>query len=85
MVLAEELESEEEALAVATRVLHALQAPFRTGAAEVAMLASVGVAVSNASDADPEDLLREADIAMYRAKSAGGARLELFDGSWALT
>ncbi len=85
VVLAEDLESEEEALAVATRVLRALQAPFRAGAAEVAMLASVGVSVSSASDADPEDLLREADIAMYRAKSAGGARLELFDGSWALT
>lgn len=85
VVLAEDLESEEEALAVAERVLRALQAPFRRGATEVAMLASVGVSVSNASDADPEDLLREADIAMYRAKSAGGARLELFDGSWALT
>jgi diguanylate cyclase (GGDEF)-like protein/PAS domain S-box-containing protein len=85
VVLAEDLESEEEALAVAQRVLRALQAPFRADATEVAMLASVGVSVSNASDADPEDLLREADIAMYRAKSAGGARLELFDGSWALT
>lgn len=85
VVLAEDLESEEEALAVAGRVLHALQAPFRAGTTEVAMLASVGVSVSHAPETDPEDLLREADIAMYRAKSAGGARLELFDGSWALT
>lgn len=84
VVLAEDLENEQEALAVAERVLHALQEPVRAGATEVRMLASVGVAVSNAPDTDPEDLLREADIAMYRAKSAGGARLELFDHSWAI-
>jgi diguanylate cyclase (GGDEF)-like protein/PAS domain S-box-containing protein len=85
VVLAEDLESEEEALAVAERVLHALQAPFHVDSSEVAMLASVGISVSHAPDTDPEDLLREADIAMYRAKSMGGARMELFDGSWALT
>ena len=43
------------------------------------MFASVGVSVSRDADADPEDLLREADVAMYRAKRAGGHRLELFD------
>lgn len=43
------------------------------------MLASVGVSVSHDPDADPEALLREADVAMYRAKRSGGYRLELFD------
>ena len=43
------------------------------------MFASVGVSISRDADADPEDLLREADVAMYRAKRAGGHRLELFD------
>lgn len=83
VVLAEDLECEEEAIAVAVRVLYALEAPFTTGSTEVAMLASIGVSISHASETDPEDLLREADIAMYRAKSAGGGRLELFDTSWA--
>ncbi len=43
------------------------------------MLASVGISVSRDPDADPETMLREADVAMYRAKGAGGRRLELFD------
>ncbi len=83
VILAEDLESEGEALALAKRVLRVLEVPFLTGAIEVSILASIGISVSHASDADPEDLLREADIAMYRAKSAGGRRLELFDMSWA--
>ncbi len=81
VVLAEDLQSDAEALAVAERVLHALQEPFVVGSAEVSMLASVGVAVSHDPDADPQVLLREADVAMYRAKSSGGHRLELFDES----
>jgi diguanylate cyclase (GGDEF)-like protein/PAS domain S-box-containing protein len=83
VILAEDLENEEEALEVGQRILYALETPFLAGATEVTMLASVGISVSHASETDPEDLLREADIAMYRAKSAGGARLELFDHSWA--
>jgi diguanylate cyclase (GGDEF)-like protein/PAS domain S-box-containing protein len=79
VILAEDLESDAEALAVAERVLYALEAPFPAGSTEVAMLASVGVSVSHDPGTDPEDLLREADVAMYRAKSAGGRRLELFD------
>ena len=43
------------------------------------MLASVGVSVSHDAETDPETLLREADVAMYRAKRSGGYRLELFD------
>lgn len=81
VVLAEDLESDTEALAVAERVLHALEEPFPVGSTEIAMLASVGVSVSHDPDTDPEDLLREADVAMYRAKGAGGHRLELFDES----
>jgi diguanylate cyclase (GGDEF)-like protein/PAS domain S-box-containing protein len=79
VILAEDLESDAEALAVAERVLHALEEPFEVGSIEVSMSASVGVSVSRDPGADPEDLLREADVAMYRAKRAGGQRLELFD------
>jgi diguanylate cyclase (GGDEF)-like protein/PAS domain S-box-containing protein len=81
VILAEEIDSEGEALALAERVLDALERPFPLGTADVAMLASVGISASHDPEADPETMLREADLAMYRAKSAGGRRLELFDES----
>ena len=81
VILAEELESEDEALALAGRVLDALEEPFPLGTAEVAMLASVGIAIAQDPETDPEAMLREADLAMYKAKGAGGRRLELFDDS----
>ncbi len=79
VILAEDIESDGEALALAERVLDALEHPFPLGSAEVAILASVGISVSHRPDTDPEAMLREADVAMYRAKGAGGRRLELFD------
>jgi diguanylate cyclase (GGDEF)-like protein/PAS domain S-box-containing protein len=79
VILAEEIESDGEALALAERVLDALERPFALGSSEVAILASVGISVSHHADTDPETMLREADVAMYRAKGAGGRRLELFD------
>jgi diguanylate cyclase (GGDEF)-like protein/PAS domain S-box-containing protein len=81
VILAEDLESEGEALALAERVLDSLERPFPLGKAEVAMLASAGVSVSHSPDADPEAMLREADLAMYRAKNGGDRRLALFDES----
>ncbi|HEY4894512.1 MAG TPA: EAL domain-containing protein [Solirubrobacteraceae bacterium] len=79
VVLAEDIEGEGEALALGGRILDALERPFPLGSAEVAMLASVGVSVARSPDTDPEAMLREADLAMYRAKGAGERRLELFD------
>jgi diguanylate cyclase (GGDEF)-like protein/PAS domain S-box-containing protein len=79
VILAEEIETDAEALALAERVLETLSAAFLVSSVEVSMPASVGVSVSHHPDADPEALLREADVAMYRAKGAGGGRFELFD------
>jgi len=79
VILAADIDDEGEALALAERVLDALEDPFPLGSAEVAILASVGISVSRRPDADPEAMLREADVAMYRAKGAGGRRLEMFD------
>jgi diguanylate cyclase (GGDEF)-like protein/PAS domain S-box-containing protein len=79
VILAEDLDGDAEAIAVGERVLHALEESFKVGAAEVSMRASVGVAVAHDPSANAEELLREADTAMYRAKDAGGHDLELFD------
>jgi diguanylate cyclase (GGDEF)-like protein/PAS domain S-box-containing protein len=81
VILAEDIEGDGEAVALAERVLGALEHPFPLGSAEVAILASVGISVARRPDVDPEGMLREADVAMYRAKGAGGRRLELFDES----
>jgi diguanylate cyclase (GGDEF)-like protein/PAS domain S-box-containing protein len=79
VILAEDIESDTEALALAERVVHVLEEPFQVGSSEVSMLARVGVSVSHDPEADPEAMLREADVAMYRAKRTGGRSLELFD------
>ncbi|HEX3692585.1 MAG TPA: EAL domain-containing protein [Solirubrobacteraceae bacterium] len=79
VILAEELRSDVEALSVAERVLRTLEKPFVVGSTEICMPASIGVSSSHDPEADPEALLREADVAMYRAKRAGGNRLEVFD------
>src|SRR5207248_2390870 len=80
-ILADDVEGEQEALALGARVIDALEDPIPVGNAEVSMLASVGVSVSRNPDGDPEAMLREADVAMYRAKNARGRRPELFDES----
>jgi diguanylate cyclase (GGDEF)-like protein/PAS domain S-box-containing protein len=81
VILGQDIDSDSEALALAERVLTALRDPFKVGATEVSMLASVGVSLTRHAEADPEEILREADVAMYRAKGSGGRRPELFDDS----
>ena len=81
VILGEEIETDAEALALAERVVSTLNEPFVSGAVEATIHASVGVSVSHDPDRDPESMLREADIAMYRAKRAGGRRPEMFDES----
>lgn len=79
VILAEDLESDTEALGLAERVLNALEEPMSVGSAEVSMQASVGISICHERSRDPEDLLHEADVAMYRAKGTIGRRLGLFD------
>jgi diguanylate cyclase (GGDEF)-like protein/PAS domain S-box-containing protein len=81
VVLGEDIETDEEALALADRVVQTLKEPFQVGGVEVSMPASVGVSITHDGETDPESMLREADVAMYRAKGAGGRRPEMFDES----
>jgi diguanylate cyclase (GGDEF)-like protein/PAS domain S-box-containing protein len=64
---------------VAERLQIKLSEPFRIGAYEVFTTASVGIILFDGIKRQPEDLLRDADAAMYRAKATGKARYEIFD------
>ena len=64
---------------VAERIADALKTPFQLGKHEVYTAASIGIVLETDTITTPDDLLRSADLAMYRAKSRGGARYELFD------
>jgi diguanylate cyclase (GGDEF)-like protein/PAS domain S-box-containing protein len=80
VVLAEELDSHAHALSLAERLVLAFEEPFEVEHEEVKISASVGLTLAPSDEeASPEDLLREADMAMYRAKAAGRDRYELFD------
>ncbi len=62
---------------LAERVLRVLDSPVTIDSNRVYLSASIGIAVQAAPD--PEGLVREADVAMYRSKDAGGGRFTLFD------
>ncbi|HEU4974879.1 MAG TPA: EAL domain-containing protein [Baekduia sp.] len=69
----------EELPALAQRVLDAIAAPCVVDGQELHVTASAGLAVSGSEPATAETLLRDADVAMYRAKEHGGAGCEVFD------
>ncbi len=64
---------------VADRIQSELQKPFYLDGHELYTSASIGIALSSTGYANAEDILRDADSAMYRAKSLGKARAEIFD------
>lgn len=67
------------AVKIANRILAQLQAPCAIGGEEVYTSASIGVAFGTTGYKEPEELLRDADTAMYRAKKAGKGRVEVFN------
>lgn len=68
-----------EVAALASRVLESVSAPYLIDDRELHIGASAGLVFAVGDDATAESLLRDADLAMYRAKDAGGARYEVFD------
>ncbi len=77
-VLLSPIERDDDAAVVAQRILARLSEPVYFEGRRMFVSASIGVAF-NSLGATPEDLLRNADTAMYSAKSAGKARMELFN------
>ena len=78
-VLIEDIAEESEAVQVAERILKELSNPFTLSGREVFTTVSLGIAPSSTGYDRAEDILRDADTAMYRAKSLGKARYEIFD------
>jgi diguanylate cyclase (GGDEF)-like protein len=65
---------------LATRIQEVVSQPYRVAGTEITSSASIGITISTRGYDKPGDVLRDADIAMYRAKAAGKARHVLFDG-----
>ena len=78
-VLLEELHDPSDTIRVAERIQQRLAIPFDLNGQEIVLSVSIGVAFSGNAGAEAQDVLRDAEIAMYRAKSAGKARCEVFD------
>jgi diguanylate cyclase (GGDEF)-like protein len=78
VVLLEDVEAPDEAVRVAERITDGFRNPFRLDGKELYARVSVGIAMGDARTKIPQDLVRDADTAMYRAKQAGGT-YEVFD------
>ena len=80
-ILLEDPREPDDALGVAQRIITALKRPFILGTHEVYVTTSIGIALSATGYARPQDVLRDADTAMYRAKAMGKSCAQVFDVS----
>src|SRR5919205_2649897 len=78
-VLLDGVEDVNDTIRVAQRLQRELTTPINVGGHEVFTSVSIGIALSNTGYERPEDVVRDADTAMYRAKAAGKSRYEIFD------
>ncbi len=78
-ILLEDLKDRSEAMFIAERIQDKLSAPFDLSGQEVFTSVSIGIVFNTTGYDHPENLLRNADIAMYHAKANGNARSEVFN------
>ncbi|HWT03921.1 MAG TPA: EAL domain-containing protein [Pyrinomonadaceae bacterium] len=78
-ILLEDIQDRGYVLQIAERIQKELSAPFSLSGREVFTTVSIGIAISSKEYEQTEDILRDADTAMYRAKALGKARYEIFD------
>jgi diguanylate cyclase (GGDEF)-like protein len=78
-ILLDAIENPSDAIRVAEKIQQAISAPFKIHNHEAVTTASIGVALSTSDYSEAEDMIRDADTAMYRAKDQGKARYEIFD------
>ena len=82
-ILLEQVQLPVDATAVAQRVMDALSAPMQIDGKELQVTASVGIAIADGNYVAADEVLRDADIALYRSKELGRKRFELFDATLA--
>jgi diguanylate cyclase (GGDEF)-like protein len=82
VVVCERIDDVETIAAIATRIVDTLHEPFVLDDGTAQISGSVGVSVAVGHGDDVDQLLREADTAMYRAKQAGKSRFEFAAGDW---
>jgi diguanylate cyclase (GGDEF)-like protein len=80
-ILVEEVDGVRDAVRLAERIAESLQPPFALEQHEIFSTISIGIAFRSPFQEQPVDLLRHADLAMYRAKHKGKARYEVFESS----
>jgi diguanylate cyclase (GGDEF)-like protein len=75
-------DAEEAAVVVAQRIMDAFGMPLAVGPESVSVYVSAGIATSDRCDTSAEELIRDADVAMYKAKTAGKNRFQVFHPSF---
>jgi len=80
-ILLESLKDSSDGVLLAERILCSIGQPLTINGTEVLPGASLGITFSDLGDRDVDEVLRDADLAMYEAKSAGRARIAVFDRS----
>lgn len=81
LILIEDLGGQEEVITIAERLLEAIREPVLLDEGAVVVTTSIGIAFAQGPDDPPEELVRAADVALYRAKEEGRARYVVFDNS----
>lgn len=80
-ILLENINSTQAVTAIAERLQKALTWPFKLDEQDVFLEASIGIVIGTSEYTEPEQVLRDADIAMYKAKSQGRRCYRVFDGT----
>ena len=81
VVLLEDIEDSSDATRVAERIQNDLSQPYDLDKFKVIVFVSTGIVLSNPAYERPDEVVRDADIAMYRSKGKGLGRYEIFDAS----
>jgi diguanylate cyclase (GGDEF)-like protein len=78
-IIQDEIENSEKASALARRIVEVIEEPYHVDGQEVLVTASVGIAVAPNDGADPDNLLKYADMALYAAKADGRRTYRFFE------